>query len=336
MPALTTDEFITEVRVAARLPGFDEDFTPARILREGTWALQNVFPKAVAGTHQGYALVDQVVTISAGQTSVRIPPRAMGNSLVRVEVAQLADAANGSPVNTRWRALSNMTRQQTTDKSGRIQQTETTHFELRMAHLNLYPPPGENLAMRFQYYLRPPDLITQADATTALGSTDLRLTSVDSVNGGDTIYTYTSATFNGSSPNLFCDLQLPIGSCATIPNVTLDFLDATHVRAMHEGGSDITSAFFYMLQSSYLRAMPAGQTYILPLPEEFHQPLAYWAAAQILAERGDENKAKVLVDRAQVSTKAMVDLVTPRVKSQLPTLVNRSSWLRRRGSRRWH
>jgi hypothetical protein len=74
----------------------------------------------------------------------------------------------------------------------------------------------------------------------------------------------------------------------------------------------------------------SNQTPVVQLPDEFHQCLSQAVICRVLEALGDSDMYSIAADRLNKKIEAAQQLLTPRVESELPVVVDRFGLLRQR------
>lgn len=299
---MDTTELIEQVRASAFIDANHPVYTTARILKE-LWNQQNVlFSPILAKARQGYGLRWSLESTVANVPFVRIPPRAIVNSLERADLSVDGTTFGklGEATPREWPAYETIT-------------GIPSRYMKRGDKLFLGPVPGGVYTARLWYYLRPSKLYTaQAlGEVTELGAAEeppnfwvdglpVKYASVGDVLG--TTLTTGDICDVVSSDGLFDVLasDLEIDSLFGAGPTQVSFVGDPDL-------SQVTANTGCMLRAAQQTEWPA-------LPVDFHGTLADAAAVLVLLGLGKRDKAAALAEKVQGDLGRFQELLTPRVK----------------------
>lgn len=320
---MDSTEFLQRVRQSIQMDDADEDWTDSEILLEATQCVYERFVQPLVNVRSGHWLQTYETTTTAGVPFVRIPPRAVAQGLELF----CTTGPNGSGL---WRQLHVLTNAQSVDYLQANYRGVPECFSFESDMLTLFPTPATAYPLQIKFYLRPATLVAVPDYQ------------------GTIIDIYDSSTLVIDSPDTATP---PPWDDQLVDIVNLDGNNETvliDVPVNFTATGDATSRFVYFsqpfttLQLAKLRdngsqaVVTAGSRWNIPLPVELHSALVTFTGAAILVDKGDAEKAAQLVSRCEAAVKAIVDVMTPRVKTRPFTFKTRNTYLRRRaGWRMW-
>lgn len=321
---MDTDEFLMRVRQATQLADTDEDWTPAQILQEATQCLFERFVQPVVVTRSGYWLQTYDTNTIAGLAFYRIPPRAVVQGL---ELFCMTTPNNSTTV---WSQLAVLTGSQAVDYDSQPLNGVPQWFSFESDGLMLYPTPLEARPLRMKYYLRPAQLVEVPEHDTSvygfgIAPNQVIVNSIPadlpwSPTGGDIVDIVHT---NGASEAIALSLYVSNIAAGPYPNTsTITFsTPLTDTQRVRMAPVDTVTC---------AAVVTADTIWTIPLPVELHSSLVAFVAAAILVDKGDGEKAAQLVSRCEAGVKAIIDVMTPRVKARPFVFRSRSSYLRRR------
>lgn len=310
---MNTTDFLARVRQATQLPDDDSDWTDAEILNEATQALYDRYTQPVTNMRSGYWLHRTVVNTITNVAQYRMPPRSIVQGLEKVVLS----TDNGAT----WRTLNVLTDVETIDYINSSERDLPCWFSFESDCITLYPSPGSPAyQLQMSYYLRPSVLKT-------------------AFSGGVVFAPPSGVTLTLSGdPTGYMDAG---ASTADIVNTTgcneVALVDVPYTSIVSAGfglytmtfptGTDLTR----IVAGQVVR--PSDQTDQIPLPTELCSSLVAYTAGVILVEKGDSDKASVLLQKADAGIKRVVDMATPRIKSAPYKFKTKNTYLRRRVGR---
>jgi hypothetical protein len=303
---VNTTEYIARVRLAARIPDGDEDFTDTKILDSGSENLRERYAAVLQNRREGYWLHRESVSASATTNEYRIPARAIAQGLEKVEV---------SYTGLTWVKLNPMF----DSDAGLYDSTspgQPNWFSLEADYVRIYPMPDTSCTIRFSYALRP----SRLRALSALGAVvSAPTSSTIRVSSDPTALIGASGTLdvvNTTGCNEVAIVALPFSAIASAGGGNYDITIT--------GGASLTR----IAAGQVVR--PADQTDYIPLPVELHDSLVRRVAGMYLIEAGDSEQGNTLLAAAEASIKRFQE-TSPRVKGQpFKVKSGRSTYLRRR------
>jgi hypothetical protein len=302
---VNTTELVAQTRISGQLSSQDPTYTSDRILDELTHALRDRYTNPVAKLRQGFWKKSLVVPLVSGRNFYPLPPRAVIQGLELLEIT-----FDGS----HYRQLSIMTDTQAVEYDATLT-GEPRAYVLESDGVRLIPSPNSSSwSLRMTYLLRPNELVpfTTGNQVVAIGSNFLDVTSPNPTSTWP-LNTKLDAQHSSGSH----EISLIDGKVASIaasgPNWKITFttpIDLTRVQV-----------------DDYVRL---SNTAVFPvLPEEFHRTLCDYTAGMILISKGDEEKGKILAEKAASGLERAIDLAQPRIRNSPFTWRNTHSYLRR-------
>jgi hypothetical protein len=278
----TSADLINDILLLGHVPTGNNTFTPAKILRLATLELQTPVMKQILSTRGGYylAYADQTVTADG---LYPIPSDAIAGSLVNIELisGQTIIQCN----------LVDESEQMSTDSP-----TSTSYSVFMKGNfIQILPMPTFG-TVRVWYSKRTSDLILTS-AASKINAINAAVVTVSSI---------PSTITNGMTVDA-CGDQPPFNilGTRTITNIT---------------GTDITldTAVDDLAVGDWLAL--EGQTPIPQIPVEYRVILAQRVVCKIYELQGYDSKMKLATMKLQEYEKDIMNLVTPRVKSQTKTI----------------
>lgn len=315
---MDTDQFLDRVRETAQISPTDEDWTSFEILTEATQCMYERFVQPVVTTRSGYWLQNYDIETTAGINFYRIPPRAVVQGLELFCMTAPSNTANGN-----WSQLGVMTNAQAVDYENETLNGVPQFFAFQADGIVLYPTPQDVRPLRMKYYLRPPQLvavpsydgiIVRPETASVTSLVEPVATNLPWV-AGDLVDIVNT---DGSSEAIAVGLTIA------------DVLQGSGESLVYLVDVLTDVQIFRINESPNVAMVSADTAYTIPLPQELQSSLVTYTAAVILVDRGDAEKAAQLVSRCEASVKAIIDVMTPRVKTRPFVFKTKNTFLRRR------
>lgn len=321
--AADTLAFLRDVRLRTRIPPSQINYSDAETLAVATEELWGDVAPLIMSEQQEYFVTRSDVALVEGQSTYRIPARAMG---AKLRDAVLLNENTGETCNlVRWEPEQVVSRERDVGlPSG---------FTVEGTSLRLYPTPRNvgDYALRMTFYGRPGALVVPASAC--------KVTAVDTVTG---LLTLSAQTTNGEGQVTAGDPDTVLGA----GSVTVDVARGTpHYEALTVDAVGV----YTVAPARTLHLTPAqvsevvvgdwvclpGQAPVVQLPPELHALLVLRTAAVQLAATGDSQGASEASGLAAEKAKRAGALVLPRVDGQPRKQTNGFGRWRGRGMGLW-
>ena len=293
---MRSDELVTAAKLAGMIPDSSPDYTTARLLLELTDVQRTVFAKAIVASRGGYWLRQSTTATVAGTTSYRMPPRAVVGGLEKIEILD----AGG-----KYRRLVDAGLRD----SGALENLGSglpMYYVVVGDYVRLLPTPSAAETIRWTFYMRPSQLVTEQVSATSRGKITAVTPATPSVTVDVIPYNQTIATpaaiVTGNpvdvvKPNGWHELAL-FDATATISGLVISFPAGTDVSRCAVG-----DYVRYQEQSDW----PC-------LPDDFHRTLSDAAAVVYLSITNQMQKAQALGSKVGSDMERFVALMSPRVK----------------------
>lgn len=287
MAAGDTTELLADIRERGSLPSDDLRYTDAKLLTAATKELREGVAPLLHSTRAEHMVYTYEASVTAGTSTVRIPPRALGGGGLR-EVRWQPASSN--------RSLSLV--EVSADRAHEWEQASGTpsHYYMRNASVVLLPTPDAAGTLHMPYYARP-------NALVATSSTNA----------------FTKAGANGGTVDGDVTATYAVGTSVDVVRATPGFetliAGAMVTSATYDGDSDETEIVFSLdfeeSQPGDLLLSTAGNASVVQAPLELHGLLAARTVRRVLKAAGDPRWQDYEADVAELTATAL-QWLTPR------------------------
>lgn len=293
----TSDDLLTRVKARAQVPDADARLTDADMLAIADDAIRSTVGRIIWNADDGRTVRTQAdVALVADQSDYRFPDRAVGAGAYDVLLvdasgnersSRLIDSADA----WRWR----------NDASSTYDSDRTYAHTIEGDTIRLLPTPnsGTTLSLRVKYRRRPSRLVTLAASALLTGATTTTVTS----DGFPAAWPEGEAT---AAPVLDI-LRAAPGADAIEDDVEGGIVTDTFTR---DAGTFNTTGPYVPVSGDY--ACLAGETCVLPVPEEAVPFLTVLVALEVVTVLGDGAALQGLAQLVAGRRKELVALVSDR------------------------
>lgn len=302
--AITTTLLLDAIKRGVTIPSNQVRFTDADLLKFADEETESLILPILMSLRQEFLVKTKNQACTANVQKYKIPYRAVGRTLRDLKLARSSDT-------TFIKTLAYVSPEDasvyTTTMSG-----EPFGFTVEGDNVKLLPTPlSSDLIIVFYYSLKPSYLV----ATTSAGT----ITAINTSTGVVTIGTAVSAFTTGA---------------------TMDFVDGKSgctVKAEDVVNTNVSSTSITFTASDLPSDLAVGdyvtltnQTPVIQLPDEFHQSLVQAVICRILEALGDVEMLAISGEKLNKKLEVAQQLLTPRVESELPVVIDRFGLLRQR------
>lgn len=308
--AYTTSDFLTSVKRAVTIPASQIRFDDDDILAIGDEQMSTFLLPIITSIRQEFFVVKSYVTIVASQSNYKIPYRSIGRTLREIKATNSATAPSNTypvpmcvPEDTQRYLYGNMV-------------GDVKAYTVRGDNIVILPPPGTapTQLLEFYYELAPSKLVD----TTTCGVVSTVNTGTGAVTLSSAISTFTTGQtmdlIDGQSGNTVTAIDI-VNTNVTGAVVTFNAADLPVAPNALKAGDYIA---------------PSGQTPVLQIPNECFFVLVQATVCKILEAQGDFEGLQASEGKLAKNVEAMQKTLTPRVESDVPTIVNTNGLIRNR------
>lgn len=315
---MNTSELIAIVRRNTTTENNHPDYPDSVILQELNDALTTKFQRTVLESRSGYWLQSTTVTLSTGQASVRIPPRAL--ALSKIEIA------NGTGSSIDYRRLPPVQEAHADLFEGSATSLGTPRVWVARGDQIVLIPSADSAGytLKIWYYIRPSRLTPDQSTPPYRGY----ITAVNKVARTISV---------GVMPLDY----LRDGTSQAVASGSTK-IDVVHADGWHElalvGADQVFSGTTFTVGGTddmseiqvgdFVRA--ADQTDWPPLPDDFHRCLADVASVKVLLQQDYPQKAMGYASDVSADLERFSALIGNRVREESRTVRANLSMLRRR------
>lgn len=300
--AITTTEFLDAVKRGVTVPANQVRFDDTDFLKFADEETEATILPMLTSIRQEYLVKQKNVTVTANQAAYKIPYRAVGRTLRDIK---LSDTSG-----------------QVIRRLALIDPSESHIFSVNSFGEPFgYMPQGDkivllptpttaNYVIQFFYELAPSELIPTSEAG--------QITAINTTTGDVTI----SAAVTGFTSGATMDLVDGKAGCTVkaedIVNTSVSGTTVTFTAA--DLPSDLAVGDYVAL---------SNQTPVVQLPDELHQSLVQAVICRLLEALGDFEGLQAARGSLKDKLDSAIKLLTPRIESQMPKVINRNGLLRR-------
>ena len=302
--AITTTLILDAIKRGVTIPANQVRFTDADLLKFADEETESLLLPMITSIRQEFLVKSKTQTCTANIQKYKIPYRAIGRTLRDLKLARTSDT-------TFIKTLAYVSPEDasvyTTTMSG-----EPFGFTVEGDYVKLLPTPlSADLSIVFYYLLKPSYLV----ATTSAGA----ITAINTSTGVVTIGTAVTAFTSGASMDLV-DGKSGCGVLAEdIVNTNVSSTSITFTPADLPTGLAVGD---YVTLSN--------QSPVFQMPDELHQSLVQAVICRVLEALGDTQLLTISGARLEKMLDVAQQLLTPRVESELPVVLDRFGLLRQR------
>lgn len=288
--AYTTTSLLSAIERQSFSPADQETFTSTEILALADEVLKTSVIPEIMKVREEYFIFSKNTTLTANQTSVRIPARSIGLTLREVK---LLDSAGNFKKELIHISL---------DRSHEFSSTSSCPeaFYLKGDNLILVPTPttgGDIIKMDFP--LRPGDHVALTSAAV-----------ISAINTSTNVVTVTTIPSTWVTGNKFDLIQQDGGHKYLDIDLTSSLVSGTDIT-LPSLPTDLAVGDYIALQ---------GQSPVVQLPPDFQPVLATLTAAEILLAQDLPSGEKVLIKGLKALSSA-VSILTPRVVGEMQVIM---------------
>ncbi len=302
--AITTTLLLDAIKRGVTVPSTQVRFSDADLLKFADEETESILLPVLTSLRQEFLVVPETQACTASVNKYKIPYRAVGRTLRDLKLARTSDT-------TFIKTLAYVSPEDasvyTTTTSG-----EPFGFAVEGDSIKLLPTPtSSDLTILFYYLLKPSYLVP----TTSAGL----ITAINTSTGVVTIGTAVSGFTTGA---------------------VMDFVDGKSgcsCKAIDKTNTNVASTSITFTASDLPSNLAVGdyvtltnQSPVVQLPDEFHQCLVQAVICRILEALGDSEMYAISADKLTKKIEAAQQLLTPRVESELPVVLDRFGLMRQR------
>lgn len=302
--AITTTLLLDAIKRGVSVPSIQVRFSDADLLKFADEETEALLLPILTSIRQEFLVKTKTTASVAGTQKYKIPYRAVGRTLRDLKLARTSDT-------TFIKTLAYVSPEDasvyTTTMSG-----EPFGFTVEGDSVKLLPTPlSADLSIVFYYLLKPSYLV----ATTSAGT----ITAINTTTGVVTIATAVTAFTTGATMDL------------------VDGKSGCSVKAEDIVNTNVSSTAITFTASDLPSDLAVGdyvtltnQSPVIQLPDEFHQCLVQAVICRILEALGDTEMLSQSADKLAKRLESAQQLLSPRVESELPVVLDRFGLLRQR------
>jgi|SRR6478672_6058438 len=278
----TTEDLINDIKLLGHVPTGNKTFSEEKILRIATMELQTSVMKQILSTRGGYYLDYEDITPNESGL-YPIPKAAIAGALVNIEIVS-------------GQSIVQVNQLSESDQMSTDAPSSTSYgFFMKGNFIQILPLPTMGI-LRIWFTKRTSDLILTSQAS-----------QINSINGSTlTVSSLPTSVLVGSSVDL-CGDQPPFNVLGTKTITDITGTDVT----LSSPVTDLNVGDWLAL---------SGQTPIPQIPVEYRIILAQRVVVKIYELQGYLDKMKVASMKLQEYEKDVMNLITPRVKSNTKTI----------------
>lgn len=302
--AITTTLILDAIKRGVTIPSNQVRFTDADFLKFADEETEALLLPILTSLRQEFLVKSKVQACTANIQKYKIPYRAVGRTLRDLKLARTSDT-------TFIKTLAYISPEDasvyTTTMSG-----EPFGFTVEGDSIKLLPTPlSADLSIVFYYLLKPSYLVpvTSAGLITAINTTTGDVTIGTAVTGFST-----GAVMDLVDGKSGCSVKAEDITNTNVSSTTVTFTAS-------DLPSDLAVGDYVTLSK---------QTPVMQLPDEFHQSLVQATICRILEALGDQEMYAIAAERLKSKLESAQQLLTPRVESELPVVLDRFGLLRQR------
>lgn len=306
---VTTSQFLDSVKRGVTIPASQVRFTNTDLLAFADEELETYVMPMITDQRQEYFVRKDLVPLVANQAEYKIPSRAVGRTLRHIRLITtdsevVKDLSFVMPEDDRANSSTN---------GG-----DPWAYTVRGDYIVILPTPtlaNYNIEM---YYELAPSKLVESDRTATVASFDL---------------TTGAVTINASNSNFTTGLSMDIIDGTSGNNCKAIDIDNTNVS-----GANLTFTAAdlpaNLAVGDYVTL--ANESSVLQIPNELTQVLVQAVICRITEALGDFEGLQVAMARLDRIIKSATQIITPRVESKAPVVINRNGLLPQRSyNRRW-
>ncbi len=302
--AITTTLLLDAIKRGVTIPSNQVRFDDEDLLKFADEETESVILPMLTSIRQEFLVKTKTTACVSGTQKYKIPYRAVGRTLRDLKLARTSDTTF---IKTLAYISPEDAASYTTTMSG-----EPAGFTVEGDSIKLLPTPNSSdISMVFYYLLKPSYLV----ATTSAGA----ITAINTTTGVVTIGTAVSTFATGSIMD-FVDGKS--GCSVKGEDLTNTNVSSTAITfAAADLPSDLAVGDYVTL---------SNQSPVLQIPDELHQSLVQAVICRILEALGDVEMYAISAARLVKMLDVAQQLLTPRVESELPVVLDRFGLLRQR------
>lgn len=302
--AITTTLLLDAIKRGVTVPANQVRFSDADFLKFADEETEATILPMLTSIRQEFLVKNKTVACVANTQKYKIPYRAVGRTLRDLKLARSSDT-------TFIKTLAYVSPEDasvyTTTMSG-----EPFGFTVEGDFVKLLPTPlSSDLSIVYYYLLKPSYLVPVTSAGL--------ITAINTTTGVVTISTAVSAFTTGATMDIVDGKSGCSVKAEDIVNTNVSSTAITFTPA--DLPSDIAVGDYVAL---------SNQTPVVQLPDELHQSLVQAVICRILEALGDSEMYSIAVERLKRKLEVAQQLLTPRVESEIPVVLDRFGLLRQR------
>lgn len=302
--AITTTLLLDAIKRGVTIPSNQVRFTDADFLKFADEETEALLLPILTSLRQEYLVKSSSQACTSGTAKYKIPYRAVGRTLRDLKLARTSDLTY---VKTLAYISPEDANAYTTATSG-----EPFGFTVEGDSVKLLPTPNStDLSIVFYYLLKPSYLVPVADAGV--------ISAVDTVTGVITISSAITGFTTGASMDI---VDYKSGCSVKAEDIVNTNVAGTSITFTAADLPDDIAVGDYLTLSN--------QTPVVQLPDEFHQCLSQAVICRVLEALGDSEMYAIAVSRLDKKIEAAQQLLTPRVESELPVVIDRFGLMNQR------
>lgn len=304
--AITTADLLDTVKRNVTMPSNQVRFSDADLLKFADECTRSVILPRLSSIRQEFLVTSQSITVTADQSSYKIPYRAVGRTLRHLELMDsngvfIRDLAFVAPEDRRY----------FTGQSG---SGEPRGYAVQGDKIELLPAPASaNYQLKMYYLLAPSRLVETTNAS--------QITNINS--GTITIDTAVTDFTSGALMDFIDGYSGSTSKAIDITNGSVSGTTLTFTAA--DLPDDLAVGDWVAL---------AGYTPVVQLPDELAECLAHAIVCGVLNAQGDFEGLASSKKRLDEMLDAGMQLLTPRVESKQPVVIHYNGLLNTQRSRR--
>lgn len=306
---VTTSQFLDSVKRAVTIPANQVRFTNSDLLAFADEEMENYVMPMITSARQEFFVRKDLVPLVANQAEYKIPYRATGRTLRHIRLI----TTDGQLIKDLSFVMPEDDRANTSTSGG-----DPWAYTVRGDYIVILPTPtvaSYNIEM---YYELAPSKLVESDRTATIASFDLN-TGVVTINAANSNFT---------------------------TGATMDIIDAksgNNCKAIDISNSNVSGTSITFTAADLPSNLAVGdyltlvnESSILQIPNEVSQVLVQAVVCRITEALGDFEGLQVAMARLKKIVDAATQIITPRVESKSPVIINRSGLLPQRSyNRRW-
>lgn len=306
---VTTSQFLDSVKRGVTIPSNQVRFTNSDILAFADEEMEAYVMPMITSTRQEFFVRKDLVPLVANQAEYKIPSRSVGRTLRHLRLI----TTDGSVVKDLSFVMPEDDRIGGSNTGG-----DPWAYTVRGDKIVILPTPTlANYDIEMYYELAPSKLV-ESDRTATVASFDLG-TGVVTINATNSNFT------TGVSMDIVDGESGNNCKAISIDNSNVSGTAITFTAA--DLPSDLAAGDYVTLEN---------ESSVLQIPNEVTQVLVQAVICRILEALGDYEGLNAAMTRLKKIVDAATQIITPRVESKAPVIINRNGLLAQRSSnRRW-